>query len=930
MTKYYAVKKGKNPGIYTSWEECENEVKGFPSAVFKSFDSYEKAQSYLKDEKNQNNSMITTKENTKVFYAVVKGFIPGIYTSWEDAFKQVAGYSGAVYKKFDTIDKAKQYIDHSARYPKAKLETTTTTTLKEEITTTLNDELVGTPIKLLTERISYQNENKKWKLFLFQLEDSNTIKISGIFDNDFEIGKRYAIYGQNSVYQDSPSFQVASYHWQKPISKNGIISYLKTLKGLKQKAEIIYNTFKDESIDMIKNHPEVVAKTIKGIGLKSVEKWQEQLLVQSGREDTMRTLFDFGLSEHYVYRLIEEIGEESIDIIKKNPYQLIDLLSGVGFKRCDDIALQSGMKINDFNRIKECLLYVVKDNEVQGHCYIEKEDLILKSKKFLDLTLDITEMESIKKSNLQSIEKYQYLYPIDHIKINVSLASRIPYVLLEVTLKEIENCLKELIKKDTLIEEDQHIYLKNMYEIEKKVAKKLLDINSNKFIVHSKEKVEQILNQVCQDLHVELEDKQREACINFNVSNQGIYILNGSAGTGKTFTLSMIIEISRRLYSLSDKDILAVAPTGKAAKVMEESIQLACRTIHRAIGYSKNQEEIQLISQSFIVCDEASMLDIRLANIFLKALSNQVKLIIMGDSKQLPSIGAGNVLKDIIASSKLEVVTLNVIKRQGLLSGILHNANRVIEAKMIKNDNDFRFMEVTNTKKARNYIIHELMRLQKEEDMSFEDMVLLVPQRKGEVGVDAFNYLIQKYLNPIKKEDKKILKKTLELTNQEIRKIYIHQNDRVIQNRNDYQKEIYRYQNEQYVLTSKKGIFNGETGFVKEIIEMKDQLRVVVSFEIGYVFYDHNVEDIDLSFALTIHKAQGAQWHTVFILASRSHMYMLSNNLLYTAITRAKKECIVIGDSSAIEYAIKNKREDNRLTTLDKRLIEESNAKVVL
>jgi ATP-dependent exoDNAse (exonuclease V), alpha subunit - helicase superfamily I member len=914
VSKFYAVKKGKLTGIFENWEDCAKQVMGFSGAIFKGFDSYEKAEEYLDGKQIR---------DIECFYVVTVGKKTGIYTSFEEASQQVKGFSGAKYKKFLKEEVALEYFkEHSlVKVKEDKIKIEVVVNNKSPL-----EKLLGRPIKLLTERISYQNNDKKWKLFLFEVNKNQTIKISGVFDDDFEFGKEYVLFGENIQYQGKASFQVESYQWLEPKNKNGIVNYLKTLKGLNQKAEIIYEIFKEETIDILKNKPELIVDKVKGIGIKSAIKWQQQLLEQTGKEELMKGLFELGLSEKHVYRLIEELGAKSIRMIKDNPYQISDYIKGYGFKRCDALAFEVGIKFDDIKRIESCLKYLMKDNENDGHCYILKQQLISKVQKQLKVSLDLIEMNQLIKSNSFEIIKYNQRFYIDKYQLLSLYKKKQEYPLIEVEKIMIEEVIQSLIIEHFLIMVDENIYLKSLYDIELMVAKKLTElVKGEETEVRQIKQVETIVNQVCQDFGVELEEQQRLACIQFNLSNAGVHILNGSAGTGKTFTLQMIIEVSKRLYGLENKDILPVAPTGKAAKVMKKSIGMSSKTIHRALGFLDEEaiyNEDNPFPQRFIVCDETSMLDLRLANNFFMAMPCGVKLILMGDSKQLPSIGAGNVLSDLIQSKSINLVTLDVIKRQKLLSGILKNANHVIKSERLENSDDFDIIEVNQEEQVINYVVKAFRSFIKNRTVTIDEIQLLIPQRIGSLGTDVFNYLLQKYLNPLKNNYLKIHKKTLTNSKNQALEQYLYKGDKVMHVKNDYQKLHYEFDGRNYHLLKKKGIFNGEAGIIFDVIKMEQGLRVVVSFDGFYAFYDQNIEDLELAYALTIHKSQGAQWSHVLILVLKNHQYMLSNNLLYTAITRSKDYCAIIGDQLALQRAITVRKDQLRLTSLDQRLKE--------
>jgi exodeoxyribonuclease V alpha subunit len=354
---------------------------------------------------------------------------------------------------------------------------------------------------------------------------------------------------------------------------------------------------------------------------------------------------------------------------------------------------------------------------------------------------------------------------------------------------------------------------------------------------------------------------------------------------------------------------------------MQKSIHLDCKTIHRALCYIPEQgftkTQYNQFEENFFVVDETSMLDVEIAEALMEAIPASAKIIFMGDTKQLASVGPGNVLKDLIESNRFTNVTLNVIKRQGLLSGIVKNANRIIAKEQIQSEpetGDFFVINASEENKIKDTVVESIRRLL-QKNYEFDNIQVLVPQRTGALGVNAFNYLLQQKFNPIIGNETRTLKTTFSIKGNPF-ELYFHKGDKVIHMKNDYNMKNYEKVAGRYLeIKESSGITNGECGVVEEVIQNGSSTTTVVRYENFYCQYE-DVSDLELAYATTIHKSQGSQWEAIIVLNLNQHSYMLSNNILYTGITRAKDFCCVIGPNSAIDKAINTNKDDGRYTSL--------------
>lgn len=823
--------------------------------------------------------------------------------------------------------------------------------------TALSEYEIGTKIELIgiCKSNVFKSDDSDYAVFNFELADKekdNKFKIQGSFPNSLIEGQTYRLNGKIIEYRGEKQLRVANYHVSKPINKKGIIAYLQTLHGLKSKAELIYNEFGDECIDILLKEPMKVSENIKGIGKKSVKKWQEQLEELEDNKETLIKLLGYGISNNNCNKLIKEFGDKVLGIIESNPYMLIKQVKGYGFLKCDNIALTAGLYPDDINRIKSSVTYVLEESATSGNCFLPSDELINNINRLLSLKLSYMEMIDLYNNNMESekvnIIKYDREYEIDIPKLkdaindyesqkNILDKKDCRYVYHKIDDSEIANQINDLIYSKEIINDKNNIYLKRLYFSEIGFSNNIKRL-SNYTKDYTKKEIEKVLNEICKEKGYVLEEKQRKACVDFNISNQGVFILNGSAGTGKTFTLNLILEVQKRLSKIKEEDILVVAPTGKASKVASKSTGMECLTIHRALGFNPmagfEKNEYNQFEQSIIVCDEGSMLDIELAYSFIKAISNGSKFIIMGDIKQLASVGAGNVLKDLIEHSEdssikkhyTKVITLDVIKRQGLLSGIVKNANRIINDEMMCTEDttkDFFVQKKDTFKDVRNCVVNSIRRLLTYPNYTLEEIQVLIPQRTGTLGVYVFNYILQKIFNPYK-EGNRIFKSCFEAKiydKVETHELYIQKGDKVMHIKNNYELKLYTKNSlGQYeLIPDVTGITNGETGIVEEVVKGKGGFNVIVKYEDFYAFYEDGVDELELSYAITIHKSQGSAWRAIILPVVSQHI-MLSNNLVYTGITRAREFCTVIGDSKAMYLAIKTHRDYNRYTGLKDKL----------
>lgn len=603
---------------------------------------------------------------------------------------------------------------------------------------------------------------------------------------------------------------------------------------------------------------------IKGMTENTANALFEGLLVNVESEKNIRFLLEHGFGIKLAKRIFKQYKQNTIGLLKENPYRLIDDIDLIGFKKADQLALSLGFDMKSPHRIRASIKHIFLEYCFsEGYTFIYEQQLIERSASFL---------------NQQSI-KLSY----DEILTNVN----------------------QLIDQGQIIKEDNRLYLKTLHEAEASVANQIFHLSFVDDDDRADHKLNDVIEEVEQNLQIHYTPKQKEAII--TALTNKIAIITGGPGTGKTTVVNGIIQSYCLLNNVkpikADETIALVAPTGRAAKRMQETTGISAQTIHRFLGYGLSGEftynEHNTISHQLIICDETSMVDIQLMSYLLRALPKDTKIIFVGDVNQLPSVGPGEVLKDFIESGQMKTVILDKIHRQTHQSSIIELAHDINNQKMtndlLEKQNDRNFIRSTNdtTLEHLQFIIESALK----KGFSIEQIQILAPMYKGTVGIDKINEFLQKTINP-KKEDKK------EITH--YNKLFRH-GDKVIQlvNRpNDY-------------------VMNGDIGFITHVfIEPNDEnVRLIVSYDDIEVSYtDTDLDNLALAYCISIHKSQGSEFDLVIVVLSKSYHVMLRKKLIYTAVTRAKKVLMLVGDPEAYQIAVNNTREMPRQTTLKERL----------
>ncbi|MBF4780491.1 ATP-dependent RecD-like DNA helicase, partial [Clostridioides difficile] len=623
-----------------------------------------------------------------------------------------------------------------------------------------------------------------------------------------------------------------------------------------------------DTLEVIQNSPEKLQE-VEGIGSKKVKQ-----IVKSYEEDRelrniIIQLSPFGITPNYCLKIYKKYKSSAIEVINKNPYQLAEDIRGIGFKVADSIASKIGIDKNSKDRICQGILYTLNKSLSNGHTYLPEHVLIQDSEKLLELNGEI-----IKECVMMLV--YNQKIHIEKVN-NENLIYLMPYYLAE------NGVCSQIVKLSQYEFEDLKI-----------------DIDNE-------------INVLEEDKKIKLAEKQILA-VKESV-NSGVLIITGGPGTGKTTTINAIIDI----FENNGKSVTLAAPTGRAAKRMSETSNKEAKTIHRLLemGFSTDddltffKDEEDPINSDVIIVDEVSMVDIILMYNLLRAIKLGTRVILVGDSDQLPSVGAGNVLKDMINSNIINVVKLNEIFRQAQESMIIVNAHKINNGEPLylnTKGKDFFFIRKSTNEEILNEIIglvnERLPKFYKVDKL--KDIQVLSSMRKGELGVTNLNIELQKYLN--KKEKFKV--------EESFSKRLFRVGDKVMQVKNNYTKKWETEDQKE----SGEGIYNGDIGYVYHID--KDKKTIYILFDqtkiVSYL-YDE-LDEIDHSFCTTIHKSQGSEFPVVVLPIAWAPPMLLSRNLLYTAVTRAKKLVVLVGDVKYLEYMIKNNRVNQRYSNLGYKL----------
>lgn len=730
------------------------------------------------------------------------------------------------------------------------------------------EELEGQVIDII-----YQNELNSYTIAVFDTEDDeitivgylpfvnpgDTLKISGRFVTHQEYGEQ---------------FKVETFEKTEPKTLEALEIYLSSgsIKGIgPATAKKIIKAFGEDTINIFRTNPSALS-SISGINYDKAMKMGESFNENWELWNIVSFLEQFGISASNAKKIYKDLGTDAINEIKKNPYILVDKVRGIDFKQIDKMAMDIGIDVQDDFRVKSGIKYSLNLISYNGHCCTIKENLIKYVKDLLGVPEPVIEDEII---NLKVTEEI-------------------------------------VIEKR---EEEEWMYLVPFYKAEENIATRLMIIDTSKNTKKISKFNEELKN-IQKEENIELSEKQKEALEAVNENN--VCIITGGPGTGKTTIIKSIID----LYNKKGKKVVLCAPTGRAAKRMTEMTGEEAMTLHRLLEIGKTGDEtqnididlnVQMIDGDVVIVDEMSMVDLFLMNYLVKAIYQGTKLVLVGDVDQLPSVGPGSVLKDIINSEKFTTIKLDKIFRQAAKSKIVQNAHRVNNGKsFVKKEeieelnNDFFFINESNTDK----IIENVLTLCKDRLKSygdyefFKNIQVITPTKKGSLGTKELNVGLQKMLNPKKAG------KAEKAYGQTIFRV----GDKVMQIKNNYDITWNREKE------NGTGVFNGELGRIIDIDTFDGAIKVKFDDDKEAWYEYADLEQLEHAYAITVHKSQGSEFDVVVMPIAQSSPMLLTRNLLYTAITRAKKLLIIISSDRILQFMIQNADSKKRNTGLEYKL----------
>ena len=724
------------------------------------------------------------------------------------------------------------------------------------------------------EHIIYRNADNGYTV-LNLVSGEDEITCVGIFSAIAE-GENIEAQGE---YTEHPTygqqFKVTSFEEKAPEDEEAIERYLGSgaIKGIGlAMAARIVRRFKEDTFRIIEEEPERLAE-IKGISNRKAMEIASQVNEKRDLRQAMIFLQQYGITMNLAVKVYQAYGQDVYGIIRENPYRLADDIDGVGFRTADEIAARVGIRMDSDFRVRSGILYTLLQASGEGHTYLPETELTPRASKLLNVTAE-------------QVEK-QYM--------DLAIERKI--------------ILKQM-------EDQTQIYAASFYYMEANTATMLKRLNVSYDV--SDAEIEQRIRGIEKKSGMTLDEHQVTA-VKEAVRN-GLLVITGGPGTGKTTTINTII----RYFELEGLEIFLAAPTGRAAKRMSETTGFEARTVHRMLELNGGAEgsggferdESNPLEADVIIVDEMSMVDISLMYSLLKAISVGTRLILVGDVNQLPSVGPGSVLRDIIQSHACNVVMLTKIFRQASTSDIIVNAHKINHGEEVILDNksmDFFFLKRYDADVIINVVLQLIkQKLPKFVDATPYDIQVLTPMRKGLLGVEHLNGILQRYMNPP--------------ANDKVEKEYgstvFREGDKVMQTKNNYQLawEI----RTKFGLTVDKGlgIFNGDMGIIRQINDFAEQM--IIEFDEGkMVEYPYKLlDELELAYAITIHKSQGSEYPAVVIPLLGGPMMLMNRNLLYTAVTRARKCVTLVGNEVTFQQMIRNTSQQKRYSGLCDRLKE--------
>ena len=740
-------------------------------------------------------------------------------------------------------------------------------------------------------KIVYRNEDNGYTVFELELDGDELTCVGNVpYVTEGEFVEVTGEYTEHSVY--GQQLKVETCEDIPPEDEKSVERYLASgaIKGIGAAlASRIVRRFKADTLRIIEQEPERLAE-IKGISRRMAVEISDNVTAKRDMRNAMMFLQDYGISMALSAKIYNQYGASVYTIMKENPYRLADDIAGVGFRIADEIARKAGIEADSDFRIKSGIMYTLLQTTGSGHIYLPQGELLEQLNTLLD-----TEIKDI-----------------DRHLSDLSMDKKI------VVKQQLQENEASTDAGDGEYQAERLVYGASYYYMEMSVAYALKALDARESI--DKDKIADRIRRIEKAEKIELDDRQRDAVM--QAISSGLLVITGGPGTGKTTTINTII----RYFEGEGMEIRLAAPTGRAAKRMTEATGCEAQTIHRMLELSGAPEddrsasflrnEENPIDADVIIIDEMSMVDIFLMNSLLKAVTPGTRLILVGDVNQLPSVGPGNVLRDIIASERFNVVKLTKIFRQATESDIIVNAHKINAGEKFPigpSSRDFIFIrreEAGNVIGAMITLVSQ--KLPKYVDAKPFDIQVLTPTRKGMLGVERLNTVLQEYLNP--KDSSKQEK--------EIGTTIFREGDKVMQIKNNYQLEWETRGKNGIPVDHGMGVFNGDMGVIDNINFFTE--KVTIKFEDDrYVEYPFKqLDELELAYAVTVHKSQGSEYPAVVIPLLSGPRMLMNRNILYTAVTRARKCVCIVGTEEVFYGMVDNANEQKRYSTLAQRIRE--------
>lgn len=736
-------------------------------------------------------------------------------------------------------------------------------------------------IKGYVDHIIYQNKDNGYAVLSMNVDDEEEICV-GIF-RGVDNGENLEITGE---YVEHPSygfqFKANSFKVVEPDDLLSMERYLGSgaIKGVGEAlAKRIVKRFGKDTFRVIEEEPERLVE-VKGISERIAQQITDQMIEKREIREAFLFLQKYGITNTLAVKIYEKYGMGMYGILKENPYRLAEDIQGVGFRLADEIAEKIGIHTDSDYRIRSGILYTLLQASLEGHMFLPMRVLVRRSADLLQVP------EEAIRAQIQNLH-------MDH---------------------------KVVVKKTT---DEPEVYAFSYYYAELNCARMLRELNvlmESELLDSEEKRIETILQRILKEQGLELDELQKNAVL--ECVKHGIMILSGGPGTGKTTTINTII----RYFDEEGMDILLAAPTGRAAKRMTEATGYEARTIHRMLEINGGMEDGSRarferngenpLEADVVIIDEMSMVDIYLFQSLLEAVSVGTRLILVGDVDQLPSVGPGQVLQDLIESKSFPTVMLKKIYRQAGESDIVMNAHRINMGQKIALNNkskDFFFLPRNDVQVIYKHMIQLITeKLPRYVEAQPYDIQVLTPMRKGSLGVETLNEILQRYLNPADPS------KQEHMTGERI----FREGDKVMQIKNNYQLEWEIVSQYGIRIDSGSGVFNGDIGTIRRIREESSTVQVEYDEHrlVEYTF--SQLDEIELAYAITIHKSQGSEYPAVLLPLLSGPKMLMNRNLLYTAVTRARKCVTILGSQEVVDGMIENENQYHRYTGLGRRILE--------